>query len=56
MTTRPGPIRFSVGANPLTAKGLGALDLVRTAAIDTVYHATRIRVRDLPIIFDKLVR
>jgi xanthine dehydrogenase YagR molybdenum-binding subunit len=44
--------------NPLRVKGIGELGIVGTAAAiaNGVYHATGIRVRDLPITLDKLVR
>jgi xanthine dehydrogenase YagR molybdenum-binding subunit len=44
--------------NPLGAKGVGELGIVGTAAAiaNAVYHATGVRVRDLPITLDKLVR
>lgn len=44
--------------NPLGAKGIGELGIVGTAAAiaNAVYHATGIRVRDLPITLDKLLR
>lgn len=44
--------------NPLGAKGVGELGIVGTAAAiaNAVYHATGVRVRDLPIALDKLVR
>jgi xanthine dehydrogenase YagR molybdenum-binding subunit len=44
--------------NPLGAKGIGELGIVGTAAAiaNGVYHATGIRVRDLPITLDKLLR
>jgi xanthine dehydrogenase YagR molybdenum-binding subunit len=44
--------------NPLGAKGIGEIGIVGTAAAiaNAVYHATGIRVRDLPITLDKLLR
>jgi xanthine dehydrogenase YagR molybdenum-binding subunit len=44
--------------NPLGAKGIGELGIVGTAAAiaNAVYHATGVRVRDLPITLDKLLR
>jgi len=44
--------------NPIGAKGIGELGIVGTAAAiaNAVYHATGIRVRDLPITLDKLLR
>jgi xanthine dehydrogenase YagR molybdenum-binding subunit len=44
--------------NPLGAKGIGELGIVGTAAAiaNAVYHATGIRIRDLPITLDKLLR
>ncbi len=43
---------------PLGTKGIGELGIVGTAAAiaNGVYHATGIRVRDLPITLDKLLR
>ncbi len=43
--------------NPLGVKGIGELGIVGTAAAvaNAVYHATGKRVRDLPIIMDKLL-
>jgi xanthine dehydrogenase YagR molybdenum-binding subunit len=43
--------------NPMGAKGIGEIGIVGTAAAITnaVYHATGIRVRDLPITLDKLL-
>ena len=43
--------------NPLGAKGIGEIGIVGTAAAiaNAVYHATGIRVRDLPITLDKLL-
>jgi xanthine dehydrogenase YagR molybdenum-binding subunit len=42
--------------NPLGTKGIGEIGIVGTAAAiaNAVYHATGIRVRDLPITLDKL--
>ncbi|MGW0062943.1 xanthine dehydrogenase family protein molybdopterin-binding subunit [Streptosporangium sandarakinum] len=44
--------------NPLGAKGIGEIGIVGTAAAvaNAVHHATGVRVRDLPIRLDKLVR
>jgi xanthine dehydrogenase YagR molybdenum-binding subunit len=44
--------------NPLGAKGIGEIGIVGTAAAiaNAIYHATGIRVRDLPITLDKLLR
>jgi xanthine dehydrogenase YagR molybdenum-binding subunit len=44
--------------NPLGLKGIGELGIVGTAAAiaNAVYHATGIRVRDLPITLDKLMQ
>jgi len=43
--------------NPMGAKGIGELGIVGTAAAiaNAVYHATGVRVRDLPITLDKLL-
>ncbi len=43
--------------NPLGVKGIGELGIVGTAAAvaNAVYHATGKRVRDLPIVMDKLL-
>jgi xanthine dehydrogenase YagR molybdenum-binding subunit len=43
--------------NPIGAKGIGEIGIVGTAAAiaNAVYHATGIRVRDLPITLDKLL-
>jgi xanthine dehydrogenase YagR molybdenum-binding subunit len=43
--------------SPMGAKGLGEVGIVGTAAAiaNAVYHATGIRVRDLPITLDKLL-
>jgi xanthine dehydrogenase YagR molybdenum-binding subunit len=44
--------------NPLGVKGVGEIGIVGTAAAiaNAIYHATGIRVRDLPITLDKLLR
>jgi xanthine dehydrogenase YagR molybdenum-binding subunit len=44
--------------NPMGSKGVGEIGIVGTAAAiaNAVYHATGIRVRDLPITLDKLLR
>ncbi len=44
--------------NPMGSKGIGELGIVGTAAAiaNAVYHATGIRIRDLPITLDKLLR
>ena len=44
--------------DPMGAKGLGEIGIVGTAAAiaNAVHHATGIRVRDLPITLDKLLR
>ncbi len=43
--------------NPMGAKGIGEIGIVGTAAAiaNAVYHATSIRIRDLPITLDKLL-
>src|SRR5229473_315584 len=43
--------------NPMGSKGIGELGIVGTAAAiaNAVYHATGIRIRDLPITLDKLL-
>jgi xanthine dehydrogenase YagR molybdenum-binding subunit len=43
--------------NPMGAKGIGEIGIVGTAAAiaNAVYHATGMRVRDLPITLDKLL-
>jgi len=43
--------------NPLGVKGIGEIGIVGTAAAiaNAVYHATAIRVRDLPITMEKLL-
>jgi xanthine dehydrogenase YagR molybdenum-binding subunit len=45
-------------ANPLGVKGVGEIGVVGTAAAigNAIYHATGIRVRELPITLDKLLR
>ncbi len=44
--------------NPMGTKGIGEIGIVGTAAAiaNAVHHATSIRVRDLPITLDKLLR
>jgi xanthine dehydrogenase YagR molybdenum-binding subunit len=44
--------------NPMGSKGLGEVGVVGTAAAiaNAVYHATGVRVRDLPITLDKLLQ
>ena len=44
-------------ANPLGVKGVGEIGIVGTAAAiaNAVYHATGVRVRDLPITVDKVL-
>jgi xanthine dehydrogenase YagR molybdenum-binding subunit len=44
--------------NPLGAKGLGEIGIVGVAAAiaNAVYHATGVRVRELPITLDKVLR
>ena len=44
--------------NPMGAKGIGEVGIVGTVAAiaNAVYHATGIRVRDLPITLDKLLQ
>ena len=43
--------------NPLGVKGIGELGIVGTAAAvaNAVYHATGKRIRDLPIVMEKLL-
>jgi xanthine dehydrogenase YagR molybdenum-binding subunit len=43
--------------NPLGIKGVGEIGVVGTAAAiaNAIYHATGIRVRDLPITVDKIL-
>jgi xanthine dehydrogenase YagR molybdenum-binding subunit len=43
--------------NSMGAKGIGEIGIVGTAAAmaNAVYHATGVRVRDLPITLDKLL-
>ena len=44
--------------NPMGTKGIGELGIVGTAAAvaNAVYHATGVRVRDLPVRLDKVLR
>lgn len=44
--------------NPLATKGIGEIRIVGTAAAvaDAVYHATGLRVRDLPVTADRVRR
>jgi xanthine dehydrogenase YagR molybdenum-binding subunit len=44
--------------NPIGAKGIGEIGIVGTAAAiaNAVHHATSVRIRDLPITLDKLLR
>jgi hypothetical protein len=44
--------------NPMGSKGIGEIGIVGSpaAVANAVYHATGVRVRDLPITPDKLVR
>ena len=43
--------------NPLGVKGIGELGIVGTAAAvaNAVFHATGKRIRELPIVMDKLL-
>jgi xanthine dehydrogenase YagR molybdenum-binding subunit len=44
-------------ANPMGARGIGEIGIVGTAAaiVNAVYHATGVRVRNLPVTPDKLI-
>jgi xanthine dehydrogenase YagR molybdenum-binding subunit len=44
--------------NPMGSKGLGEIGITGTAAAiaNAAYHATGIRVRDLPVTLDKMLR
>ncbi len=48
---------FDPYASPIGAKGMGEIGIVGPAAAiaNAVYHATGVRVRDLPITPDKLI-
>jgi xanthine dehydrogenase YagR molybdenum-binding subunit len=43
--------------NPLGARGIGEIGITGSAAavVNAIYHATGIRVRDLPVTPDKLL-
>ena len=57
-STRSGSRRTNRKLEPARAKGIGEIGIVGTAAAiaNAVWHATGIRVRDLPIRLDKLLR
>jgi xanthine dehydrogenase YagR molybdenum-binding subunit len=48
---------YDRGVNPIGAKGIGEIGIVGTAAAvaNAVYHATGIRIRDIPIRLDQLI-
>jgi xanthine dehydrogenase YagR molybdenum-binding subunit len=48
---------FDPHVNPMGSKGIGEIGIVGTAAsvANAVYHATGVRVRDLPVTLDKLL-
>ena len=52
------PLEEDPHVNPIGVKGIGEIGIVGTAAAiaNAVYHATGIRVRDLPITLAKLLR
>jgi xanthine dehydrogenase YagR molybdenum-binding subunit len=54
LATRRSRTPFIAGGS---SKGIGELGIVGTAAAiaNAVYHATGVRVRDLPITLDKLI-
>lgn len=47
---------YDPNSNPMGSRGIGEIGIVGAAAIaNAAYHATGIRVRDLPITADKLL-
>ncbi len=57
-STCRGSTRTTPHVNPIGTKGVGEIGIVGTAAAvaNAVWHATGIRVRDLPLRLDKLLR